>query len=596
MQFSKNLLAGWLLVVSSVNATSLRPVHEDRSAGCKRTAPTVAVKNGTYVGLCNSKYKQDFFLGMPYAKKPARFTVAEPLSTTWTGARNATKYPPHCMGFGPDMIGYEMSEDCLQINVVRPAGVSPSAQLPVAVWIHGGGLTMGGSADKRYNLTFIVQNSVELGTPIIAVSFNYRMAAFGFLSGNEVQASGATNLGFRDQRLALQWIQENIAAFGGAPDKVTLWGESAGAISINAQLFAYNGRDDGLFRAAVSQSGFGGALHRWPGGMNNTVIPQTNYNKLVAATACADTLGTPASLDCLRSLPLPDLMAVLSNQALGVAIWLPAMDGDFIADYPSNQVRDGRFPRIPVLIGQNTDEGASFGGNRSATGRGINTDEELKESLERIIFGPNPNLPKLIDELLAVYPNIQAVGIPSLDKFPVITPELPEAAMLGLQYRRTTAIYGDWMQSYQLRRGAIAWSKYGVPVWNYRFDVTNVGVPGYLSAAHFQEIPYVFYNIDGVGYARNPFEGAPKSYKTLAKVMSNTWIRFFVTMDPSGGRSTGRPDSRPVQWPLYDAESGGGVGKNLVWDADKVSYIEWDDFRAEGINWMIENSLSALGS
>lgn len=106
----------------------------------------------------------------------------------------------------------------------------------------------------------------------------------------------------------------------------------------------------------------------------------------------------------------------------------------------------------------------------------------------------------------------------------------------------------------------------------------------------------MFCNLDGVGYARNPFEGAPQSYKTLAKVISNTWVRFFVTMNPSGGKSTGRPDQRPVQWPVYDAKSGGGVGKNLVWDAEKVSYTEWDDFRAEGINWMIENSLSALGS
>lgn len=149
------------------------------------------------------------------------------------------------------MVGYDMSEDCLYINVVRPAGIDPAAQLPVAVWIHGGGLTMGGSADRRYNLSFIVQNSVDLGIPIIAVSFNYRLAVFGFISGPEVQAEGATNLGFRDQRLALRWIKENIAGFGGSPEKVTLWGESAGAVSINAQLFAYNGEAQSLFSALV---------------------------------------------------------------------------------------------------------------------------------------------------------------------------------------------------------------------------------------------------------------------------------------------------------------------------------------------------------
>ncbi|KAK0717450.1 Alpha/Beta hydrolase protein [Lasiosphaeria miniovina] len=561
----------------------------------KNAAPTATVKNGTYAGAYNARYGQDFFLGMPYAQKPARFTVAESLNSTWEGVRNAAAYPRHCMGFGPDMVGYEMSEDCLYINVIRPAGVDPAAQLPVAVWIHGGGLTMGGSADRRYNLSFIVQNSVELGTPIIAVSFNYRMAAFGFLSGPEVQAAGATNLGFRDQRHALRWIQENIAGFGGSPDKVTLWGESAGAISVNAQLFAYNGRDDGLFRAAVAQSGFGGVLHYYPSGLNNTAIPQATYSRLVSATACAPTLGTPASLECLRSLPLPDLMAVLRNTSLNVAIWVPAMDGDFIADFPSRQVREGKFPRVPILAGQNTDEGATFGQNRSASRGGINTDDELKESITRVILGPNPDLPALLRDLLYLYPDIQAVGIPSLEKFPVLTPEVREVTFLGLQYRRTAALYGDWMQAYQRRRGLIEWSNHGVPAYSYRFDVTTAGVPGYISAAHFQELTFVFYNLDGVGYTRNPFENALNSHKALAKTMSNTWVRFFVEMDPTVGSSSGPRNARPVQWPVYDAKSGGGVGKNIVWAAEGVSY-EWDSWRAEGINWMIQNSLSALGS
>ncbi|KAK4158663.1 Alpha/Beta hydrolase protein [Cladorrhinum sp. PSN259] len=407
-----------------------------------------------------------------------------------------------------------MSEDCLYINVIRPAGIDENAQLPVAIWIHGGGLTMGGSADRRYNLSFIVENSVELGTPIITVSFNYRMAAFRFLSGPEVQASGATNLGFRDQRHALWWIQENIAAFGGSPDK----------------------------------SGFGGGLHRYPGGLNNTSVASTNYKKLVQATSCASTYGTPASLQCLRDLSLADLMTVLSNRALDVAIWVPAIDGDLIADYPSRQSADSRFIKVPVLVGQNTDEGASFGANRSATSGPINTDEQMAESVTRVIFGPNhPNLDNLVRELLYLYPDIQA-------------------------------------------------SKHGIPAWNYRLDVTNVGVPGYQSTAHFQEIPYTFSNLDGVGYARNPFEGAPKSYRTLAKVMSNTWIRFFVSIDPTAGTSTGRIESRVVQWPRYNPAEGGGVGRNIVWDGSKISYMEWDSFRAEGVNWMIENSLSALGT
>lgn len=125
--------------------------------------------------------------------------------------------------------------------MIRPSGVAPDAELPVAVWIHGGGLYMGGSADRRYNLSFIVENSVALGTPMIGVSLNYRLSAFGFLHGSEALDAGVANNGFRDQRLALRWVNENIAAFGGDPAKVTIWGESSGAESVNAQVLAYNG-------------------------------------------------------------------------------------------------------------------------------------------------------------------------------------------------------------------------------------------------------------------------------------------------------------------------------------------------------------------
>lgn len=103
---------------------------------------------------------------------------------------------------------------------------------------------MGGSADRRYNLSFIVQNSVDLGTPIIGVSLNYRLSAFGFLAGSEALEAGIANNGFRDQRLALRWVNENIAHFGGDPAKVTIWGESSGAESVSAQVLAYNGKID----------------------------------------------------------------------------------------------------------------------------------------------------------------------------------------------------------------------------------------------------------------------------------------------------------------------------------------------------------------
>lgn len=110
---------------------------------------------------------------------------------------------------------------------------------------------MGGSADKRYNLSYIVEQSVQMGKPIMGVSLNYRLVAFGFLGGKEALAAGATNIGFRDQRLAIEWVHENIGAFGGSPDKITIWGESSGAESVTAQVLAYNGKP-GTSRVAFS--------------------------------------------------------------------------------------------------------------------------------------------------------------------------------------------------------------------------------------------------------------------------------------------------------------------------------------------------------
>lgn len=172
---------------------------------------------------------------------PVRFSIAQGLNTTWDGIRTAREHPVHCYGYGYDQDGFKQSEDCLYLNIVRPAGLDNDG-LPVAAWFHGGGLEMGGAADPRYNLSFIVEQSVALGKPVIGVGLNYRLSAFGFLVGKEAMKEGVTNLGFRDQRLALSWINENIASFGGDPQKVTIFGESSGAESVASQIFAYNGQ------------------------------------------------------------------------------------------------------------------------------------------------------------------------------------------------------------------------------------------------------------------------------------------------------------------------------------------------------------------
>jgi carboxylesterase type B len=188
-----------------------------KSAG-NETAPTVTIKNGTIEGVHSTQYNQDYFLGIPFAQPPVgtlRFRTPQSVNTSWTETRSAKEHSAACVGYGSDEWNYpELSEDCLYLSVVRPSGYD-NETLPVAFWIHGGGLTEGSGIDQRYNSSFMVQRSVDIGKPIMMVNVNYRLSMWGFITGQEVEESGNANLGFRDQRLAMHWVQENIAAFGG---------------------------------------------------------------------------------------------------------------------------------------------------------------------------------------------------------------------------------------------------------------------------------------------------------------------------------------------------------------------------------------------
>jgi carboxylesterase type B len=185
--------------------------------------PLAETCNGTYKGVYSPDYNQDFFLGVPYAQAPVddlRFRNPKPLASSWNGNRRADTYSPACVGYGPSQAGYNVSEDCLYLNIIKPSGIDAGADLPVAVWIHGGGWVQGSGVDLRYNMSYIVQQSQLQGQPIVAVTLNYRLSAWGFLQGYANAGNGSpldagSNWGLRDQRLGLHWIQENIRAFGG---------------------------------------------------------------------------------------------------------------------------------------------------------------------------------------------------------------------------------------------------------------------------------------------------------------------------------------------------------------------------------------------
>lgn len=171
-----------------------------------KSAPAAETLNGTYSGLYSQSFNQDLFLGIPYLQAPVgnrRFHPADSLTDTWNGTVAATSYAPSCVGYDTSVDASEMSEDCLYLNVIRPHAVSVFAKLPIVVFLHGGSFSGGSASESRYNLSCIVDRSAELSQPILAVSFNYRLGAWGLIYSNEVRDTGATNIGLRDQHFAL---------------------------------------------------------------------------------------------------------------------------------------------------------------------------------------------------------------------------------------------------------------------------------------------------------------------------------------------------------------------------------------------------------
>ncbi|KAL3453927.1 Alpha/Beta hydrolase protein [Aspergillus insuetus] len=528
-------------------------------------SPKAHVKNGTYEGVYSAEHNQDFFLGVPFAQPPVddlRFRLPQSLNSTWEGSRDAKDYSLLCVGYGLDQTFYEQSEDCLYLNIVRPAGYEHD-QLPVGFWIHGGGFSNGGGGDQRYNLSFIVEQSVKIGKPIIGVSINYRLSLWGFLHSNEVVGEGITNLGLRDQRIALQWVQDNIAAFGGDPEKVTIWGESAGAASVGFQLTAYGGRDDKLFRAAILQSG----NPIYYGSENGTQRSQAGFEAIVSAVGCYDSWDR---IQCLREVPFLTLNATM-NGSVDTGSFGPTIDGDFVQTYRSQQTKRGGFVRVPIITGANSDEGASM----SPTG--ISTTEDFRATLSS--FLPS----SFQDAILKAYPDDLSVNV--VASLGDQRPALP----YGAQFRRSASFWGDYYFIASRRETARTWASYGIPAYAYRFNAIPAGVPPEIGAGHYKEIGFMFNNLEGVGYRLDirPFQGKSQSYIDLAELMSSSWVSFIHSLDPNGFK--GR-DSKVPKWPKYRVDK----PEDFVFDANVTSYAESDTYRSEGIELINDNALGVL--
>jgi len=313
---------------------------------------TVRVEQGALQGTVEDGLA--VYRGVPFAAPPVgdlRWRAPQP-AAKWEGVRAADKFAPQCvqaMGGPPDGQQPAQSEDCLYLNVWTPAKAA-SDRIPVLVWIYGGGFNAGATSVPTYSGEKLAQKGVVL------VSIAYRVGPMGFFAHPGLSAESpqhvSGNYGLLDMIAGLKWIKENIAAFGGNPGKVTIFGESAGGIAVS--MLCASPLAKGLFQGAISESG-GSFAHPRPAG-----LPGENMKPLAVAERSGEAVAKAAgasSIAELRKMPAEKVLAAARSQH-GMA-W-PIVDGWVIPDDQYTLYEAGRFNNTPILVGYNSDEGASF--------------------------------------------------------------------------------------------------------------------------------------------------------------------------------------------------------------------------------------------
>ncbi len=422
------------------------------------------------------------FLGIPYAKPPLGALRWQPPQRPIPrpGPYAATHFGNHCPQVPSPFGQPSLTEDCLYLNIFTPPHLWARANLPVMVWIHGGALTVGESDD--YNPDRLVSRGV------VVVTLNYRLGYLGFLANPALDAEHhpAVNYGFLDQQAALRWVRRNIAGFGGDPRRTTIFGESAGGLSVFSQLASPGGA--GLFQRAIVESG----------GYQLT-LPSLAASE-AQGTALATALGCsgPATAACLRAVPVASILAQEGS------LTTPAVDGTILPQSPGTAFATGQFNRVPVIDGSNHDEYRLF--------TAIDFD---------LAGGPLT---------AAAYPAVvtAAVGAaaaPSvLAEYPLSNYSSPDLAY--------AALGTDLVFSCNALAANLALSRY-VPTWAYEFADENapelylppVSFP--YAAAHASELQFLF---DAFHPPTQPLDGKEKA---LAGAMVGYWTTFAATGRPS---------------------------------------------------------------
>jgi para-nitrobenzyl esterase len=512
----KFFVALWLvpaLLLTSANAQESNQSKQEQAPNpatprtdvkaAPTAAPTVRTASGTVRGVTEGDVSS--FKGIPYAAAPVGPLRWRPPQAVpaWQGERDASQFGAACAqrSFGPGPAS--SSEDCLFLNVWKPAGAKPGAKLPVMVWIHGGAFVFGsGALTGSSGVQFTKQG-------VILISCNYRLGRLGFFAfpalSKEHPEDPKGNYAYMDQIAALRWVQQNISAFGGDPNNVTIFGESAGGVSVHTLLTSPLSR--GLFHKAISESGGGrdGVLTGRP--MNKEGV-DPNY------PVSAETIGVnfahkhgievtdAAALAKLRALSVAEIVDGGQESDGGQLIYSgPILDGKLATETAESAYKAGRPPNVPLIIGSNSAEVPAGFVN-------ANSKEELLSQFVNVR-----------DEMSAVYdPN-------GTNDF---------AKML-------TMVNTDKVWAEPARFTARAFAAKGVPAYIYLFSYVSPSMQGRMryGAAHGSEIPYVFDNLSARAGAP-----VPPQDQAVAHMANTYWANFAKTGDPNG---PGLP-----KWPRYE--------------------------------------------